>query len=83
MLASELHMPVSAITDDLRWIAAIGSEDAEWFLVKVHEAFVRIPSGFSFGSGQGPFDDCERLDEIETVGGLIAVVENHVQRLQP
>jgi hypothetical protein len=77
MLAAELRLDEQALTDDFRWVDAMGSEDAEHFLAELDDAFRNLPQGFSFGHGRQPFDQIDEVLEqgVATVGGLIAHVE--------
>ncbi len=80
MLAKELKQEEQALTNDYRWLDEMGTEDAEYFLAEVNDAFTTLPSGFSVGSGKRPFEsiDAETLELIGTVGGLVEYVERHV-----
>jgi len=82
MLARELKVEELALTDDYPWLQEMGSEDAEYFLAEVNDAFTTLPAGFSVGSGKGPFEclDTEALERIGSVGGLIEFVERHVAK---
>ncbi len=80
MLAKELGVEQQALTDYYRWVDAMGSEDAEYFLAELNDAFRCLPSGFSFGEGDVPFGEIgpDTIERIKTVGGLIEHLERHV-----
>jgi cell division FtsZ-interacting protein ZapD len=82
LLAKELDVQEQTLTDDYRWLDAIGSEDAEYFLAELNDRFTKLRSGFSLGEGERPFDYItpERLERIATVGALITHIERHVGR---
>ena len=82
MIADELDLPESRITDDFRWLDRLGRENADDLIYGIQEAFTYIPAGFSLGSGHSPFDDCKTFDEISTAGALIQIVERHVAKYQ-
>ncbi len=84
MLAKELHVEEQALRDEYPWLDVMGSEDAEYFLAEVNDAFTKLPSGFSVGDGERPFEciDAETLERISTVRGLIECVERHVAKRQ-
>ncbi len=84
MLAVELEIAPTILTDDFRWCDAIGYEDAELFLDKLDAKFSHIERGLSFGEGLRLFPDPlgeESLGRIETLGRLIAHVERHCERV--
>ena len=85
MLAAELKVEEQALTDDFRWLDAMGSEDAEYFLARINNAFTRFPPGLSFGDGKRPFGHigAETLEQIATVSGLVIHIERHVTGAQP
>jgi hypothetical protein len=81
-LAHDFGIDESAVTDDFPWYEKMGDEDAGWFIYAINEQFGYIPSGFSFGSGDVPFEglDAETFERIRTVGPMVALVEDHVKR---
>ena len=85
MLAVELNVEERALSDGFRWLDAMGSEDAEYFLAEVNEAFTRLSPGFSFGGGKHPFRNitADTLEQIATVSGLITHIELHVDSVEP
>ncbi len=85
LLAKELNVQEQALTDDYRWLDAMGSEDAGYFLAELNDRFTKLPSGFSFGDGERPFDYIapETLERIGTVAGLITHIERHVAGREP
>ncbi len=80
MLAAELRVQESLLTDDFRWLDEMGIEDAEYFLARINDAFAEIPLGFSFGAGKLPLRhiDRELLQQIATVVGLVEYVRRQV-----
>jgi len=80
MLAFELKVEEQALTDDFRWMDAMGSEDAGYFLADVNHVFTRLSLGLSLGAGKQPFVNitADTLEQIATVSGLIAHIERHV-----
>lgn len=72
MLAKDLEVEEQALTDDYRWVNAMGNEDTEYFLAELNDQFRYLPSGFSCGEGSIPFGDIDpdTLERISTVGGL-------------
>jgi hypothetical protein len=85
MLAAELRVQESTLTDDFRWLDAIGIEDSGYLLARINEAFAGIPLGLSFGAGKLPFHDVEpaTMEQISTVGGLIGFVRERATEIQP
>jgi hypothetical protein len=79
MLASELRVQESSLTDDFRWLDAMGIDDSGYFLARLNDAFSEVRQGFSFGAGRLPFRqiDAELLEQIATVGGLTEHVRRH------
>ncbi len=79
MLASELRVQESSLTDDFRWLDVVGIEDSGYFLARLNDAFAEVPQGFSFGTGKLPLGkiDAELLEQIATVGGLTEHVRRH------
>jgi hypothetical protein len=58
----------------------LGIDDAEDFLDDINGAFQKIPAGLSFGDGERPFSgfmDTDELEQIATVGGLVARIEQY------
>lgn len=84
MLARELHVEDPALTDDFRWLEVLGSEDVEWFLAELDEAFTTLPPSFSFGDGERLFRhiDGDLMERIATVGGLIDVIQRRVTSIE-
>ncbi len=84
MLAAELRVRETSLTDDFRWLDEIGVEDGGYFLTRLNDAFAEIPQGFSFGNGKLPFRQIEpeTLEQIATVGGLIEYVRSHAASVQ-
>ena len=84
MLAAWLKVPEASLTDDFRWLDAIGVEDGGWFLTRINDALAEIPLGFSFGAGKLVFrdNDAEMLEQIATVGGLVEYVRRHTAAIQ-
>ena len=84
MLASELRVQASSLTDDYRWIDAMGIEDGGYFLARLNDALAEVPKGFSFGTGKLPFReiDAKLLEQIATVGGLTEYVRRQTDRLR-
>ncbi len=85
MLAAELRVPETSLTDDFRWLETMGVEDGGYFLARLNDAFTEIPLGFSFGAGKLPFRriDIQTLEQIATVSGLIEYVRGHTATVQP
>ena len=79
MLASDLRVQESSLTDDFRWLDAMGIEDACWFLARLNDAFAEVPQGLSFGNGRPPFrqTDGPFLEQIAAVGGLTEHIRSH------
>lgn len=80
MLAVELKVEEHTLSDDFRWLEAMGHEDAGYFLAEINDAFIKIRSGFSLGEGRRPFSnvDAERMEQLATVGGLVKQIEQHL-----
>jgi hypothetical protein len=83
LLAFELEIDPSTITDSFDWVNECEEGDAEVFLCRVNEKFTNLRPGFSFGSGTQPFPvliDKDLLEEISTVGRLIAFLESYLDK---
>ena len=61
------EMLAKLLTRDFRWLDVMGSEDEDFFLGVLDEAFTILPPGFSLGSGKQPFGRIEMVarDGIE------------------
>ena len=81
MLAASLSVQEQTLDDEFCWLRAMGIKDAEYFLADVNAAFSSLPSGLSVGGGKHLFKhvSAEMLEQIATVGGLIAYTEKHVK----
>jgi hypothetical protein len=76
VLAHELRVSESLLTNDFRWIDEVTPEDAGWVLTAVQDAF---------GSTQ-LFDDFvepETLSRISSVHGLIEEIQGRFDRVTP
>jgi hypothetical protein len=84
MLASELKVQESSLTDDYRWIDEMGIDDSGYFLARLNDALAEVLQGVSFGTGKLPFSevDATLLDRIATVGGLTEYVQRQTGRLR-
>ncbi len=84
MLAVELNVEASALTEEFRWLEAVGDgEDVGCFLAELNDRFTYIPGGLTIGSGHQPFHwplSEEFVEQIATVGGLIEHIERHVTK---
>jgi len=80
MLSVQLKVEEQALSDDFRWLEAMGHEDAGYFLADVNDAFIKIRPGFSVGEGRRPFSnvDAACMEQVATVGGLIKQIELHL-----
>jgi hypothetical protein len=74
-LATEWGIAPSLLTDDFRWLDALEGDDIADFLADLNNS--AIPQGLSFGGGKlfsTGLDD-NRLNDIATVGGLVAYLQ--------